>query len=284
MYVMEAVELVESPLEFWQRIGKNDGAWLRSFATRLAAGDGPLRALLCVMQPALRRGRSIRFDCEVRPLSGPGGAMFVAWDAHLARLEGELEVVPNGLGNQLRLCASYEPPWAATLTGRSALRPMAEEAVRDFLEQAASAGEQAAIAARTRRRVLIEDEDLAWQRLVVELTEAGEFEFDGCRGPLLARGGCPALRGESCPKVEWADVILNSLNGCHPANAKLLETLKQGVPDASLTVIAGEPATHCLTRNRDLQSSQSLRSEERMAESFALTFAGVSTGRSPEGA
>ena len=248
MFVADAVELAESPLEIWLRIGSDDGAWLRTLGTRMAEG-GPLRNLLRFAQPYDDRGQPIRFDIEVRPQAGQGGAIFVHWDAHYARLEGELEVAPAGPeGSRLHLRASYEPSWAAALGDRHTLQKLADEAVGAFLRQVATSLPQPAVAARPRRRVLIEDEDPAWYDLMVRMADADEYEFASCQGPFLAEGGCPLLQGLPCPKAEWADTILHSLDQRQPANAAVLAALQRRFPDAVLTTLDGEPATYCFTR------------------------------------
>ena len=102
----------------------------------------------------------------------------------------------------------------------------------------------------TRQRVLIEDENPAWYRLVTRLVNAEEYEFAYCRGPFLVEGGCPILRGEPCPKVEWADSILHSLDEREPCNVALLEALKRRDPGMVQTTLPGKPTTYCLTRRR----------------------------------
>jgi hypothetical protein len=182
--------------------------------------------------------------------------MFVVWDAGLARLEGLLEVVPAGQAHELRLSASYDPPWAATLIAdRAVLRRIAEAALGDFLLTVARSvpGSVDAGAAVRRRHVLIEDEDPAWQRVMAALADGEDCEFDGCQGPALVPGGCPVLRGDTCPKVDWADTVLHSLDDRRPDNAELLDRLKQHWPGVSATTVPGEPPTHCLTRHPDLQ-------------------------------
>jgi hypothetical protein len=203
VYVTKAIELTGSPLEQWRRIATGDGEAVRTVAHRMATQAGAFRTLLGFRQPG-ERPRTVSFDCEMRPLAGPGGAAFVVWDAELARLEGLLEVVPTGTGQELRLSVSYEPPWAASATAnRSVLRRMAEAAVEEFLHTVARTVQAPSdTEATSRRRVLIEDEDLAWHRVIVSLATDEDAEFDGCPGPAFVAGGCPVLRGEVCAKVE----------------------------------------------------------------------------------
>jgi hypothetical protein len=101
-----------------------------------------------------------------------------------------------------------------------------------------------------RQRILVEDEDPAWHRLVAGLAAVDEYEFDYCRGPLLVEGGCPILQGGACPKMEWADSILYSLDQREPCNAALLEALRGCGAGVIETALSGQPPTICLTRCR----------------------------------
>ena len=99
-----------------------------------------------------------------------------------------------------------------------------------------------------RRRVLIEDENPALYHLMIRFCPAGEYEFAACQGPFVVAGGCPVLRGEPCPKVEWADTILNLLDHREPANAALLHALRRRLGDAAATTLDTNPSTYCFTR------------------------------------
>jgi len=255
VYVVEAVELNESPLRCWQRIARDDGAVLRSLGTRLAAEAGALRTLLGFRQPTEAGGRPVAFDCDLDPEAPPGGAATVLWTAGAARLEGRLEVVPDGTVTELRLSAAYEPPWGATLVaGRVALRRVVSRGLRDMLERLVADDDRHSDG---RRRVLLEDADPVWQRIVVGLVEGDEWEFDGCGGPARAPGGCPVLRGESCAKVDAADVIVHSLDGAERVNAVLREALLELWPDAAVTPVPGERPASCLIRDPGVKKASS---------------------------
>ena len=249
MYVTTAIEMTGSPLEHWRRIATRDGEALRTVARRVATQAGAFRTLLGFRQPG-ERPRAVTFDCEMRPLVEPGGAVFMVWDAGLARLEGVLEVVPTGTTYELRLSASYDPPWGASATtDRSVLLRMAEAAVEDFLHTVERTVLTSSDTERTvQRRVLVEDEDLAWHRVLASLATDEDTEFDGCPGPAFVAGGCPVLRGEACSKVEWANTIFHSLDGDRPDNALLLERLRNQWPDAAATMLPADRPTHCLIR------------------------------------
>ena len=257
MYVAERFAVGGSRAEWWDRLQRGDGEGLRSVATHLAAESGPLRRLL-QFPPCRSDGASvIDVRVEVRPRSGSGGAVWVAWIASRARLEGEVTVVETVPGrSDVCFTAAYEPAWAATFRYRTELAQMAQAAGQAFLRRvvgafhgatAAGPGDRAGLP-DVRRRVLIEDEDPAWHRAMMELAGTDAYEFDTCPGPLAAPGGCPLLSGELCPKVEWADIILNSLDPDEPANRRLVRALKRAWPEASLTTVPGTPVTRCLTR------------------------------------
>ena len=256
MHIVESVELSESPLRCWQRIAGDGGAALRDLGRQLPAEAGPFRTLLGFRPPAEQRERPVTFDCEVDPFAGPAGAVSILWDAGRARLEGRLEIVPDGAVTEVRVNAAYEPPLGATLVaGRAVLRRMVHRALQDFIHRAVAGDRNAA--GDERRRLLIEDEDPAWHRVIVGLAGSDEWEFDGCAGPARAPGGCPVLRGDVCPKVEWADVILNSLDGDCPDNAALLVRLQDAWPDAAVKLVPSSPVTHCLIREPGLKKASS---------------------------
>ncbi|MEW6470880.1 MAG: hypothetical protein AB1679_01295 [Actinomycetota bacterium] len=258
MYVADAVDLVGSPFDFWRWAGNERGADLRVVGMSLAEG-GPLRRLLRFAHPYEDRGQPIGFDIEVRPDARPVGTIFLRWEAHFSRFEGELEVIPAGPGlSHLRLTASYEPAWAASLKDRRTLAGLARDAARTVLEQVAAATPTVTsppdgpvlqpATGVSKHRVLIEDEDPTWHEFLVHMADADEYEFASCRGPFLADGGCPVLRGEPCPKVEWADTVLHSLDPRQPANGAVIDAIRRRYPDFAPTMLGGEPATFCLTR------------------------------------
>jgi hypothetical protein len=257
MYVTGTVEFTESPDELWARLVKNDGASLRALATRMAQ-DGPFGQLLRFGWPPAANGSAITFDLDVGARTGRGGTVFVRWDGRHTMLEGEIEVVPVGPGTgRLRLTAAYEPPWSAALCDRDSLQRMAHDAAHAFLEAAAGGPRRLPTRAAAvpdpstaARRILIEDEDPAWYRLMIELSDPDEYDFVSCRGPLLAPDGCPVLDGDSCPKVEWADTILHSLDVREAANRAVLTTLKRDWHEMPLPACEGSPATHWLDRRK----------------------------------
>lgn len=100
------------------------------------------------------------------------------------------------------------------------------------------------------RRILVEDEDPTWYRLMVKQSDPEEYEFRSCRGPLLEPGGCPMLHGESCPKIEWADTVLQNLDAREPANRSVLATLRHDWREIPLPACAGGLTMHWLDRKR----------------------------------
>jgi hypothetical protein len=100
------------------------------------------------------------------------------------------------------------------------------------------------------RRIVVEDEDLEWYRMMVELADPEEYELVPCRGPVLEPGGCPVLEGGRCPKIEWADTIVHTLDPREPANRAILATLKNDWHEMPLPACPGGPTTHLLDRRR----------------------------------
>lgn len=99
-------------------------------------------------------------------------------------------------------------------------------------------------------RIVVEDEDLDWYRMMVSLSDPEEYELVSCRGPLLEPGGCPVLQGGRCSKVDWADAIVHTLDPREPANRAVLAVLKRDWHEMPLPACAGGPSTHWLDRRR----------------------------------
>lgn len=74
---------------------------------------------------------------------------------------------------------------------------------------------------RTRPRVLVEVPGAHW-RFGQEVRAAGA-EVIGCSGPGRRFRGCPMLRGERCPLVEGADIVIHALGADDDASAALLD-------------------------------------------------------------
>ena len=74
---------------------------------------------------------------------------------------------------------------------------------------------------RRRPRVLVEVPGAHW-RLAGGLRDAG-VDILGCSGPARRAGGCPLLRGERCPLVEGADVVVHALGADDPRSLELVD-------------------------------------------------------------
>ena len=81
---------------------------------------------------------------------------------------------------------------------------------------------------RRRRRVLIEDPDPAWRRMMERALPDHDVVF--CGGPGQLAGGCRLIEQRNCPLVESADVVLNSLNLDESENRAVLATLRTSYP------------------------------------------------------
>jgi len=79
-------------------------------------------------------------------------------------------------------------------------------------------------------RVLVEDPDPAWQRMMASLLHEHGYDAVFCTGPEALPGGCSLTNNRTCPHVETADVILNSLDLERADNRAVLAALRTAYP------------------------------------------------------
>jgi hypothetical protein len=100
-------------------------------------------------------------------------------------------------------------------------------------------------------------------RLLVESTEPGMeisnfdafrnggFEVTLCQGPAADARECPVMRGEPCPLMTEADVVLFDLDSDPPVRSKVLAAMRANRPDLPIVVrsaaTAPEAAGGCTT-------------------------------------
>jgi CheY-like chemotaxis protein len=81
-----------------------------------------------------------------------------------------------------------------------------------------------------RTRVLVEDPDPAWHRMLDQmLTERG-YEAVFCPGPEGLAGGCSLVAQGGCPLVGSCDVVLTSLNLDRADNREVFDALRRTHP------------------------------------------------------
>jgi hypothetical protein len=90
-------------------------------------------------------------------------------------------------------------------------------------------------------------------RLLVESPEPGldianfdafrcaGFEVSVCGGPVADAHECPAVRGDSCPLVSDADVVLFDLDSDPPRRSEVLASLRTTRPDLPIVVRSADP-------------------------------------------
>lgn len=86
-------------------------------------------------------------------------------------------------------------------------------------------GRRASIVGHRRPRVLVEDPDPAWQRMLDQMLTDKGYEAVICPGPEGLAGGCSLVAQGGCLLVGSADVVLTSLNLAHPDNREVLHAL-----------------------------------------------------------
>ena len=90
-------------------------------------------------------------------------------------------------------------------------------------------------------------------RLLVESTEPGldisnfdafrcaGFEVTVCAGPASEAGECPVVRGDSCPLMSEADVVLFDLDSDPPTRSEVLAAMRATRPDLPIVVRSAHP-------------------------------------------
>jgi hypothetical protein len=91
-------------------------------------------------------------------------------------------------------------------------------------------------------------------RLLVESTEPGldianfdafrcaGFEVTVCGGPVSDARECPVVRGDSCPLMSEADVVLFDLDSDPPRRSEVLAAMRATRPDLPIVVRSADPA------------------------------------------
>jgi hypothetical protein len=91
-------------------------------------------------------------------------------------------------------------------------------------------------------------------RLLVESPEPGldisnfdafgcaGFEVTVCGGPESDARECPVVRGDSCPLMSEADVVLFDLDSDPPRRSEVLDAIGATRPDLPIVVRSAEPA------------------------------------------
>ena len=94
----------------------------------------------------------------------------------------------------------------------------------------------------TRRRVLVESEDLAERWAIDQELSAAGFDVVSCGGPsTLAGGVCTLHATGSCPAAAGADVIFHRLGPLDPGAAQVLTELKVAYPTTPIVVEIPDP-------------------------------------------
>jgi hypothetical protein len=91
-------------------------------------------------------------------------------------------------------------------------------------------------------------------RLLIESTEPGldicnfdafrcaGFEVTVCSGPVTDARECPVVRGDSCPLMSEADVVLFDLDSDPPRRSEVLAAMRATRPDLPVVVRSADPA------------------------------------------
>jgi hypothetical protein len=68
------------------------------------------------------------------------------------------------------------------------------------------------------------------------------FEVTVCEGPVADTRECPVVRGEPCPLMTEADVVLFDLDSDPPRRSEVLAAMRASRPDLPIVVRSAAPA------------------------------------------
>jgi hypothetical protein len=110
-------------------------------------------------------------------------------------------------------------------------------------------------------------------RLLVESSEPGldisdfdafrcaGFEVTVCGGPVSDARECPVVRGESCPLMSEADVVLFDLDSDPPRRSQVLAAMRATRPDLQFVVRSADPATEAARGCRTIRPTASVNGQ-----------------------
>jgi hypothetical protein len=108
-------------------------------------------------------------------------------------------------------------------------------------------------------RLLVESPDPGLAISNFDAFRDAGFEVTVCGGPAVAAGECPVVRGEACPLMAGADIVLFDLDGDPPRRSEVLAARRSevlaamranrpGLPIVTMSAApAAETASGCVT-------------------------------------
>jgi hypothetical protein len=91
-------------------------------------------------------------------------------------------------------------------------------------------------------RLLVESPDPVMAISDFDAYRRAGFDVTVCEGPVGDAGECPVVRGEPCPLVTEADVVLFDLDSDPPRRGEMLAAIRATRPELPIVVCSTAPA------------------------------------------
>jgi hypothetical protein len=110
-------------------------------------------------------------------------------------------------------------------------------------------------------------------RLLVESAEPGvdianfdafryaSFEVTVCEGPASDARECPVVRGDSCPLMSEADVVLFDLDSDPARRSEVLAAMRATRPDLPIVVRSADPAAEAAAGSPTIRTTTSVNGQ-----------------------
>jgi len=123
-------------------------------------------------------------------------------------------------------------------------------------------------------------------RLLVESTEPGldisnfdafrcaGFEVTVCAGPASDARECPVVRGDSCPLMSEADVVLFDLDSDPPTRSEVLAAMRATRPDLPIVVRTALPPAEAATGCPTIRTTTSVNGQVSALHKAVMRWTG----------
>jgi hypothetical protein len=91
-------------------------------------------------------------------------------------------------------------------------------------------------------RLLVESAEPGLDISNFDAFRCGGFEVTVCGGPVSDAGECPVVRGDSCPLMSEADIVLFDLDSDPTRRSEVLAAMRATRPDLPIVVRSADPS------------------------------------------